>query len=234
MNSLWSKIFSRHQFFMMLILAGGAFQAAGQEAKVDTSYANEYYLNKRDLQEAIPVHSWNIVFLGNSITERGLWSELFPAVPVLNRGIGGDNCWGVYARLDSILTGKPASIYLLIGINDLGRGLPVKLIAMKYEQIIRKIRKDSPGTRLFLQTVLPINETTIRYEYMKGKTAGILTLNDHIRELASKYDLPLLDLFSAFADGQKQLPASLCVDGLHLNGVGYSQWKEFYLQCGIF
>lgn len=234
MDSLWSRIFNKRNFLAIVALAGLSFPVIGQEAKVDTSYANEYYLNKRDLQEAIPVRSWNVVFLGNSITERGLWSEMFPAVPVLNRGIGGDNCWGVYARLNPILKGNPASIFLLIGINDLGRGIPVEMIANKYEQIIQKISRDSPGTRLVVQTVLPINEKTIPYAYMKGKTSGILALNDHIRKLASKYNLLLLDLFEVFVEKDDQLPESMCVDGLHLNGNGYSHWKDFYLQSGVF
>lgn len=200
----------------------------GQESKIDTSYANNYYLNKRALHETVKVRPWNVVFLGNSITERGLWSEWFPSIPVLNRGIGGDNCWGVYARLDSILAGKPSVIILMIGINDLGRGIPVNLILDKYEQIIQKIKDVSPRTRLVLQTVLPINEAIIWYDYMKGKTPKINELNIGIRKLGAEYKLTVVDLHELFSKENDQLPENMCVDGLHLNEKGYQVWVDYF------
>ncbi|MDK2840668.1 MAG: hypothetical protein PWQ17_173 [Anaerophaga sp.] len=213
---------------VVIILTGLSINVSGQEAKVDTSYANDYYLNKRAMHETVEVKPWHVVFLGNSITERGLWNEWFPSVPLVNRGIGGDNCWGVYARLNPILKGKPAAIFMMIGINDLGRGLSADLIASKYAQIIQKVKSDSPGTRLVLQTVLPINESTIRYDYMKGKTSAIKALNEHIRELGNRYNLQVIDLYRVFAGDGDQLPEELCIDGLHLNEKGYQVWIKYF------
>jgi len=42
-----------------------------------------------------------VLFLGDSITEQGMWHEWLPEVPTLNRGIGGDTVHEVQARLDS-------------------------------------------------------------------------------------------------------------------------------------
>ncbi|WP_010664914.1 GDSL-type esterase/lipase family protein [Marinilabilia salmonicolor] len=217
---------SRGFWGMVILLTGLSVNLSGQEVKVDTSYANNYYLNKRAMHEMVEVKPWHVVFLGNSITERGFWNEWFPYVSAVNRGIGGDNCWGVYARLDSILQEKPAVIFLMIGINDLGRGLSVGLIASKYEQIIQKVKRDSPGTRLVLQTVLPINESTISYDYMKDKTSAIKVLNEHVRGLGRRYDLQVIDLYRVFAGNSDQLPEKFCVDGLHLNEKGYQIWIE--------
>lgn len=61
--------------------------------------------------------SKDIIFLGNSITNGGEWSELLNNKHVKNRGISGDICMGVYDRLDAVLKGKPAKIFLLIGIR---------------------------------------------------------------------------------------------------------------------
>lgn len=218
-KTLWGIVF---------LFSGLAGNASGQEAKVDTSYDNNYYLNKQTMYETVEVKPWHVVFLGNSITERGLWNEWFPSVPVVNRGIGGDNCWGVYARLNPILKGKPAAIFMMIGINDLGRGLSADMIASKYAQIIQKVKSDSPGTRLVLQTVLPINESAVRYDYMKGKTSAIKTLNEHIRELGNRYNLQVIDLFRVFAGDGDQLPEEFCVDGLHLNEKGYQIWVKYF------
>jgi lysophospholipase L1-like esterase len=206
---------------------------SAQETAVDTSYANSYYLYKRSMHESVRVHSWNVVFMGNSITERGLWGEWFPEIPVLNRGIGGDNCWGVDARLGTLLEAKPTVIFFLIGINDLGRGLPPDLISTKYEQIICRIKNESRNTRLVLHTVLPINETNITFEYMKGKTPKILELNKRIRQLAKEYNVKLIDLHQVFADGQNQMPDKLVIDGLHLNNAGYQLWIKTLNESGI-
>ena len=37
--------------------------------------AQDYYTTKRNVEELVPVTRRNIVMLGNSLTERGFWSE---------------------------------------------------------------------------------------------------------------------------------------------------------------
>ena len=91
--------------------------------------------------EELPVTSSDIIFLGNSITNGAEWAELFKNKHVKNRGISGDICMGVYDRLDAILKGKPAKIFLLIGINDVSRGTPADTIVSRIEMIVRKINK---------------------------------------------------------------------------------------------
>jgi lysophospholipase L1-like esterase len=115
----------------------------------------------------------------------------------------------------------------------LGRGLPPELIADKYEQVIIRIKNESRRTRLVLHTVLPINEKTITFDYMKGKTPKIQELNKKIRHLADSYALELIDLHQVLADDQNQLPDELAVDGLHLNYVGYQQWIKALEASGV-
>ena len=43
---------------------------------VDSSYAGPYYLKQEAYFKALPLKKNAIVFLGNSITEVGRWSEL--------------------------------------------------------------------------------------------------------------------------------------------------------------
>ena len=67
--------------------------------------------------EHLEIQAGDVVFLGDSITEGGAWDELFPGVPVRNRGIGGDTTSGVLDRLDQITRGRPAKVFLKIGTN---------------------------------------------------------------------------------------------------------------------
>lgn len=81
-----------------------------------------YYYQRATLFEQLPVNADDILFVGNSITDGGEWGELFQNPRVKNRGISGDTTWGVYDRLSVLTQGKPAQIFLLIGINNVPQG----------------------------------------------------------------------------------------------------------------
>ena len=51
---------------------------------------NAYNYQKRSHYAALPVHRSSIVFLGDSITDYGDWSEWLGNPRVINRGISGD------------------------------------------------------------------------------------------------------------------------------------------------
>ena len=136
--------------------------------------------------EALPVTSSDIIFLGNSITNGAEWAELFNAKHVKKRGISGDICMGVYDRLDAVLKGKPAKIFLLIGINDASRGAPADTIVSRIGMIVGKIKEDSPKTKLYLQSVLPVTD---HYNMFKGHTSRwrvIPEINKGLVRLAEK------------------------------------------------
>ena len=88
-----------------------------------------------------PMVTGKIVFLGNSITEMGDWKKLTGDSTVINRGIGGDITFGILQRLDEVLNRKPSKIFLLIGINDIGKDIPPAVIADN----IKKDPSQDPG-----------------------------------------------------------------------------------------
>lgn len=222
-----------NRILLCVVVLLGHLVSSAQEAEYDTTFHNNYYDMRQDIYDAMPDRKGEIVFLGNSITERVNWSELLENDKIINRGIGGDICWGVYDRLNEVLGSKPKMIFLLIGINDIGRKIPTEVISEKYEEIVQKIKTDSPRTKLILQTILPMNEDMIWYSYMKGKSAKIIEMNVQIKELAEKYDLSCIDLYKAFADADGKLPKDFTIDGLHLNGKGYLCWAEVLHNSGI-
>lgn len=117
-----------------LILLGILFALPqfAQQRKYST-----FYEQRATLFEELPITSKDIVFLGNSITNGGEWGELFHNARVKNRGISGDICMGVYDRLEPILRGKPAKIFLLIGINDVSRGTSADTIVARIGMIAK-------------------------------------------------------------------------------------------------
>lgn len=195
--------------------------------KIDSSYNNSYYQQRMELFRVLPDQKNAILFLGNSITERGPWQELLPGKPVVNRGIGGDNTFGLLARLDSHLLIKPKVIFLLIGINDIGRGLPTEVSANNYRRIVDRILAICPKAKLYLQSILPMNEKILTAAYLKNKKDKVIALNNAIQKIAAERNLTYINLHELFADPQGELYANMTLDGIHLRPAAYAKWVEF-------
>lgn len=193
-----------------------------QERKYST-----FYEQRATLFEELPVTSKDIVFLGNSITNGCEWAELLQNPHIKNRGISGDICMGVYDRLDPIVKGKPAKIFLLIGINDVSRGTSADTIVSRIGMIVSKIKKESPQTKIYLQSVLPVNEC---YNLFGGHTSRwqvVKQINDLLKPLSDREKLTYVDLYSRFVERDTgKMNPQYTNDGLHLLGKGYLLWRD--------
>ncbi len=167
--------------------------------------------------EILDVQPGDVVFLGDSITEGGSWHELFPAIPVRNRGIGGDTADGVLARIGQISRGKPSKVFLMIGTNDLTMDVEVPTIIGNINNIVDTIHKKSPATEVFVQSVLPRQK---RYR------ARVEELNAGLRE-SIRGKAQWLDIYPLMLNTQEgSIRAELSNDELHLNGGGYRIWRD--------
>lgn len=189
----------------------------------DSSYANWYYTGRMELYDQL-TEKVDILFLGNSITERGEWQELIPRRKVANRGIGGDNTFGVLARLDGVIKQQPKKLFLMIGINDIGRGLPAEMILNNYRRILVTLTQGLPDTKIIVQSILPMNEGKLAYDYLKNKADRVKQVNEGIVQLAAEFKLTYLNLHELFADGKGELKASWTNDGIHILPQAYVEW----------
>lgn len=172
--------------------------------------------------EVLPITSKDIVFLGNSITERGLWSEIFNDVHCKNRGIGGQQTQDILERLHQVTDGKPKKIFLLIGINDLN-GDPARTAkaVANIRTIIERIQTESPKTKLYVQSILPVGKSR------EEKNREVKKANPEIKKICDEKGVTYIDIHSAFADEEGYLKQEYTInDGLHLNGAGYMAWAE--------
>jgi lysophospholipase L1-like esterase/peptidoglycan/xylan/chitin deacetylase (PgdA/CDA1 family) len=172
-----------------------------------------------------PLNFGDIVFVGNSITEKGGdWSKKFNMPNIRNRGIAGDVTDGVLERINEITHYKPKAVFLLIGINDLfnlhyQKEIPsVKYVANNIIKITEIIHKKSPETKIYLQTILPTSEA-----YMAD---NINSVNTIIKNYENEAHYELIDLFNVFVDSNGLIKPSLTVDGTHLNELGYELWVK--------
>ncbi|PMB24482.1 GDSL-type esterase/lipase family protein [Fischerella thermalis] len=183
-----------------------------------------YYWHKLNQFTKLPQSESDIIMLGDSITDEGEWIELLSNINVKNRGISGDTTERVLYRLDSILSGKPKEIFLMLGINDLiNTRKSVAQTLESYEKILHEFREKTLNTKIFIQSVLPVNNKIDIYWQDNNE---ILKLNTGLRELATKFNYQYIDLFSLLLDSENQLDSRYTKDGLHLNGEAYLVWKS--------
>jgi lysophospholipase L1-like esterase len=178
---------------------------------------------------ASPASDSPIVFLGDSLTEFCEWNELLRK-PVLNRGISSDTTVDVLNRLDPVLSLHPTAIYLMIGTNDGIKESTVEDTADRYRQILEKIRRQSPNTRIYMQSLLPVLSTGSSLRPLGANRAGrlnpwIVEMNTRIKSYADGKWIFYINVHDALLQGSELAPG-LTVDGVHLSGAGYLAWKE--------
>lgn len=193
---------------------------------VATVQADEYWDQRTSLFEILPISKSDIVFLGNSITDGGEFAELFGMDNIKNRGIRSDVITGVEKRLTQVTMGHPAKLFLLIGINDVSHGLTVAELGRRYERLVRKIREQSPETKLYIQSVMPVNNDFRRYRNLRGREQVIVDFNKKIKATAAAQGAEYIDLWPALSVSGGKLNPAYTNDGLHLNGAGYRAWAK--------
>ncbi len=212
-------------FFTVLFAASFSVLLA-QTTTWDSSYRPAAYGLKLGQFRSYPNKSNDVIFLGNSITAGTDWSELLQLPTARNRGISGDISFGVLERLDEVIEGHPAKVFILIGINDISRNIPDSIITANHRKMVQRIKKASPKTKIYLQTLLPTNNSFTKFPNHYNKEAHIAAVNEGLRRIAKEEKVTLIDLHTPFQDKEGKLEATLTEDGLHLNAKGYQRWAE--------
>jgi len=178
------------------------------------------YEHRKNILEKMPETSGAIVFLGDSHTAYQEWAEVFQNPVIKNRGIAGDGTEGVLKRLPTILENRPSKIFLMIGVNDLLFLSPDQILE-NYRLIVETINKNSPQTKLYLQSILPVNPNV---RFLPLSNRDIERLNLGIEVLAKKNKAEFVNLYPRFLDSSGLLKSELTQDGIHLDQPGYEIW----------
>ncbi|MFT3824348.1 MAG: GDSL-type esterase/lipase family protein [Chitinophagaceae bacterium] len=207
-------------FVAVLLLA-----AIACNAQDSTKYKTTYYGQKVSQFRLIKdVETGEIIFLGDSITDIAEWADLLKNSKVKNRGISGDNTFGVLARLDEVTGRKPAKVFIMIGINDIADNTADSIIVANYRNIIQRLRKESPATKIYIQSILPTNDGFTEFKRHQGKDGHIRFVNDGLKKIGAEYGCLYIDLYSQLQNNEGKLDTKFTNDGLHLTGEGYAAW----------
>lgn len=213
---------------LLLPVCAVAQQRPSNQNLFDTiPFIPEHTLQRLEEFKKQPVTTGGIIFLGNSITEGGNWAKLLNDTTVVNRGIGGDITYGVLKRLDDIIARKPKKLFILLGINDIGKDIPDSVIAYNYARIIKQVHAGTPQTRIFVQSILPLNPLMPRFPQHYDKAEHIPRINAMLRKNAPALNYTYINLWPAFADKSGRLKAELSAEGLHLKPAAYDVWVAY-------
>jgi len=216
-------------------LSAGLTKVIGKNIAYDTiRYAEEYHRERLALFASEPIVKGKVVFLGDSITEFGDWQKLLADPTIVNRGIAGDNTFGVLARLEDILKREPAKLFVKVGINDISQDIPTAIIASNISSIIRKVKQWSPKTKIYLHSVLPTNDN-VKNEYpaAHNKNDKVTALNNELKKISRRNSIAYIDLNSIFRDQSGKLDVKYAApDGIHLNDLAYKTWVELMKKKG--
>lgn len=160
----------------------------------------------------------DVVFLGDSITQRVEWNEVFPSLRVANRGIGSDTTEGALARLDSVIALSPKTVSCMLGINDISVGRTTEEIADTYAQLLETLHSALPDTRVVVTSVLPVTGTH------PIDNADVAAMNEALREVCDLDYVNFLDVYELFTDEHGNLKTEYAYDSVHPNPAGYTQW----------
>ncbi|MGB3005526.1 MAG: family 20 glycosylhydrolase [Chitinophagaceae bacterium] len=216
-NKLW--------LVFAFLITSTVFAQVKQPSFPDSLFST-YYHQRVALFRALPQTKGDIIFLGNSITDGGEWNELFNDLKVKNRGVSSDRTISVLNRLDEVYSRNPAKVFLLIGINDLARNVSVDSVVKNIIWIAELIKEKSPQTKLYVQSIFPVNESFGMFGGHTKKKTEILQVNKALFDSAVRYHYNYVDVFSALTDSTGRLNTAYTNDGLHLTGAGYVKWKE--------
>ena len=212
-----------------LLYSGNLF---AQKADWDSTYRPDIYHPRVEMFNSFSQSAEDIVFLGNSITFWADWQEALENRKFKNRGIPGDTSFGVLERLTDVTKGRPAQVFLMIGINDLARNVPQEKLIQNIEQIIIQIKRESSGTQIFVQSILPSNDSFGKLKNHYQQKDKVLVVNSQVKAICETQNVTYIDLYSVFSDNTGKLKAEYTWDGIHLTLAGNQKWIEVLNQLG--
>jgi lysophospholipase L1-like esterase len=174
---------------------------------------------------------FDIVMVGDSITNMGNWNAILHNKKIANLGIGGDSTDGVLNRLDDIYYLNPKMCFIMIGINDFQGNRSVAYVLENYRKIIQEIKQHN--IRIIVQSVLYLGHNYY-INHIGGKNKNdwgtinkkVEKLNGELEKMAKEYDVAFIDINAGLSVHNILEEKYGDFTGLHLSQAGYEKWAE--------
>lgn len=164
-----------------------------------------------------------VVIIGDSIVELYPTYELYADKDkeVYNRGISGDTSDRLLERLDkNALNIAPSTLCILVGTNDIGRGISQDVTLDNISQCIDKAQT-AQVSEIIIQSVYPVNYNVNKAMVGRRKNSDIIEFNKKLKTLCEEKNVVYADVFSILTDEDGNFNTDFTYDGLHPNAKGY-------------
>ncbi|GHU57860.1 lysophospholipase [Clostridia bacterium] len=181
-----------------------------------------------------------IVFVGSSLM------EIFPiekmqegrgfSKVIYNRGVRATTTADLLEHMDvCILDLEPSKVFINIGSNDIGFGVPEDVFLKNYDEILSRIKSSGqplpkqPGTQVYAMAYYPVNTVADFGESEEEHASLYNTRNnevfalasDKVRQLAQKHGYQFINVNDGLTDSDGNLRSELTFDGAHMLPAGY-------------
>ncbi|HEY5623037.1 MAG TPA: GDSL-type esterase/lipase family protein [Gammaproteobacteria bacterium] len=207
---------------ILLLMAAASFQAYAQLPDPERFERDIQRFERDDERNPPPENA--IVLTGSSSIAR--WNdqaeEALAPLTVIPRGFGGSIMNDVLHYVDRVIIAyRPRAVVIYEGDNDTSPGtmIPLAMITQQLQQIIDRIHRELPETRVYVLSVKP---SPIRESVWERAQL----LNEHYRKLADADPrVHYVDVATPLLNEDGSMNRGYYVrDMLHLNGSGNEIW----------
>lgn len=122
-------------------------------------------------------------------------------------------------------------IYIMVGINELGRGTTEDFME-KYTEVVDTLHEWNPDARIIIQGIMKVSKKKDTEDKVFNNS-NITGRNHAIATLADNYHIFYIDMNEAVCDEEGNLNAEYTHDQIHLLGMYNDLWKDFLMTKGI-
>lgn len=202
----------------------------------------QYFINSAN--QANDMETANIVYsaLGDSLTAGAGAGDYKLALPYLlaekmaggektvilnNHSVPGIETSDIITdHLEATLSDNPDVITVLIGVNDIHNKVSVDKFRQNYEAILSRLKQ---GTKAEIYVInLPFigADSLMLPPYQRLFDAKTLEFNEIIKELAAKYSIKYIDLYTPTVELFKRSGDHYSKDLFHPSAKGYQIWAD--------
>lgn len=122
-------------------------------------------------------------------------------------------------------------IYIMVGINELGRGTTEDFMS-KYTEVVDTIHELEPEAKIMIQGIMRVTGQKSDSDAIFNNN-NINARNNAIATLADNEHIFYIDVNEVVCDEEGNLNSDYTFDQIHLLGVYDDLWKQFLLSHGV-
>ncbi|WP_298845815.1 GDSL-type esterase/lipase family protein [Clostridium sp.] len=203
-----------------ILIIGTIYREGGVGYTKYEVYAKTIY-NKREFKNN------QVTFLGDNIVDKCNLNALFNDANIVNEGKAWDTTIDILNRLDDVIKIKPKTLFLHIGINDLKQTkgqiskINIDKSMQNYSDIIKIIKTKLPNTKIYIESILPVDNNIIAQKYKSDKLYNFYISNDYIKVFNTNLKIIALENNVTYINHSTFNPTTETVDGIQPNVKGY-------------